>query len=281
MKASTAFIALAGLLAAGSAKGQTLLCDSLEPADKARITELFARLKPYECCDDTFAKCLAAPKPCPMVVRQADSLCRMASYGKEVPKLEEAYQRRKKSMTGQPPALTFSLDESARLGEPKAPVTIVVYACTRCPFCRDVILSLHREVTEDNLKGIAKVYLRPFPLKSHEGSTEGALALLAAGAQGRMWDYAVYTYKHFDQFHPSVLADWASFLKLDKAAFEKAMADDKLREVLTELKKEGVRNKVEATPMLFIDGRPYSGDMDSSTLVDVVTEEHQRVTAKK
>jgi protein-disulfide isomerase len=266
---------------AGAARAQAPGCQALEPAEKAMVNELFATLKPYEGCDDTFAKCLAAPKPSPVVLRHANHLCRLAVLGANKAKLEDLYARRKKSMTGTPPTATFALDEAARLGDAQAPVTVVMYACTRCPFCRDLVLALHREVTEDDLKGKVKVYLRPFPLKDHEGSTEGAMALLAAGRLGKLWPYAIYTYKHFAEFHPAVLVDWADFVGLDRAAFEKALADEKLRDALTETKKEGVRNHVEATPTIYIDGRQYVADLEIGSLVDALLEESERVAVAK
>ena len=278
-KASAAIFLALALAFSGAARAQTPTCDGLDGAQKKDLDELFGRLKPYECCSDTFARCLAAKKPCPIVRRLADNLCRMAALGRDKEAVEKAYEQRQRSMTGMHPAVTIALDEAARLGEPNAPVTLVVYACTRCPFCRDLVLALHREVTEDDLKGKVKVYLRPFPLKGHEGSTEGALALLAAARQGKMWPFAVYTYKHFDEFSPDVLADWAEFNKLDRKAFEQAMADPALREQLTEAKKEGLRNHVEATPTLYIDGRQWTGDLELGSVVDALLEEYDRVTA--
>jgi len=258
---------------APAAQAQTPRCDGLEAAEKAAVAELFARLKPYEGCADTFQKCLAAPQPSPLVVRHA------AALGKDLAALEDSYARRRKSMTGTPPSLTFALDEGARLGEARAPVTVVLYVCTRCPFCREVVLALHREVTEDDLEGKVKVYLRPFPLKGHEGSTEGALALTAAGRQGKLWPYALYTFKNFDQFCPAVLADWAGFVGLDRELFEKAMGDETTRAAVTEVKKEGLRNKVEAPPTLFIDGRRYPGDLETGALVDALLEAYERAAS--
>ncbi|HEY3448714.1 MAG TPA: thioredoxin domain-containing protein [Myxococcales bacterium] len=272
---------LAVLLSSTAARAQTPACEALEGEQKKMVDELFAKLKPYECCTDSFAKCLAPQaKSCPVVPRLANNLCRMAALGKDAAGLEKAYENRKKSMTGSHPTRTFVLEDSARLGEASAPVTAVMYACTRCPFCRDLVLALHREVTEDALKGKVKLYLRPFPLKGHEGSTEGALALMAAGKQGKMWPFTVYTYKHFDEFNPVILADWAEFQKLDRPAFEAALADEKVREALTEVKKEGTRNKVEATPTIYIDGRLWSGELETGSIVDALLEEYDRVTRK-
>ena len=50
---------------------------------------------------------------------------------------------------------------------------------------------------------------------------------------------------------------------------------------ISEARKEGIRNKVEATPTLFIDGRRYSYELETPVLVDVLQEEWERVTGAK
>ncbi|MEW6749991.1 MAG: hypothetical protein AB1505_03325 [Candidatus Latescibacterota bacterium] len=47
--------------------------------------------------------------------------------------------------------------------------------------------------------------------------------------------------------------------------------------LLAESKKEGLRNQVDATPALFVNGRRYVGDTDLDELVDVLLEEDERV----
>lgn len=275
MTIRTLWLALAVLTFAGSARAQTELCDGLAADEKKVATELLGRLKPYECCSDTFEKCLASSREkCPIVTRLANSICRSAGLGKDAVAIETFYNKRRTSMQG--PTTAFTLDEAFRVGDAAAPIPVVVYACTRCPFCKDVVLGLHTEVTEDRLRGKVRLYLRPFPLKSHEGSTEGALALMAAASLHKLWPMTVYVYRHFSEFHPDVLADWASFSEMDRSAFEKAVADEKTREALAQVKKEGLRNAVEATPTVFINGKRYSGDLEMGALVDAALEAFER-----
>jgi protein-disulfide isomerase len=65
---------------------------------------------------------------------------------------------------------------------------------------------------------------------------------------------------------------------MDRAAFEQLVDAPATRERLLASKKEGIVNKVEATPTFFIDGRRFAGDLDIDELVDVLEEEHDRVT---
>jgi protein-disulfide isomerase len=263
-----------------SARAQTPACDALEGAEKAAALSLLKRLHPYTCCNDSISACLAAKSPCKAAMRMANGICRLARYGWEEAAIEKAFADRKKSMDPGTSSAGIALEEAAGIGEAGAPVKLVVYACSRCPFCRDMVLGLHREVTEGALKGKGRLFLKPFPLKDHQGATEGDLAIVAAGRMGKLWPFTLYLYNHFDLFHPAVLADWAELTGMDRARFEKLMADPQTREVLAESKKEGLRNKVAATPTIFIDGRLYSYVLDLDEVVDLALEEHERLSER-
>jgi protein-disulfide isomerase len=280
MKPILWFVAATLLAATPATAGLPPRCEALDGDEKALAQQLLGALKGWGCCAEPLATCLAAENPCPASVRQADDLCRQVMLGRERAEIEEALALRRKSLTGGQ-AAGFALEDAARAGDPAAPVTAVIYACTRCPYCRDMVLALHREVTEGELAGKVKLYLRPFPLKGHEGATEGGLALMAAQRLGSLWPYATLLFKRYGEFHPAVLADWAEPAGLDRAAFEKALGEPATRAALTESRKGGLRNKVDATPSVFIGGRKYLYELDSAVLVDVLLEEYERTVSKK
>ena len=64
---------------------------------------------------------------------------------------------------------------------------------------------------------------------------------------------------------------------MGRAQFEAAMADDRTRARLVNSKKEGIVNKVDATPTLFINGRKYVGDLNPKEIIDVVEEEYEQL----
>jgi protein-disulfide isomerase len=273
------FVLLA-LLAPSAAAARTPKCEALPEEKRALADELLSKLHPYDCCDDTLAACLAAPAPCPLATRLADDVCRMVAAGKGGPEIEAALGRRARSMLPLGAPASIAVDPAATVGDPAAPVVMTVYACTRCPFCKIVVPALHREVTKGALKGKARLAFRPFPIRDHAGSTEGGLALLAAARQGKFWPYLLDLYARFDAFDAAKLGERAAALGLSREAFETAMADPALREQLVEAKREGVRNKVTATPTVFLGGRRYHYDLDPEVLVDVLLEEYERVTAR-
>jgi protein-disulfide isomerase len=268
--ASTLACLLAGLARPSAA--QTPTCDGLPAEKKALVQSLFKSLHPYDGCDDTFARCLVQRPPAKVVVRLAEDLCRQAKAGKDGKQLEHALAKRAQSMLPGGPRLSARLDEATSAGDAAAPVTVVAYACTRCPLCKEIVPALHAAVRDGPLAGKVRLYVRPFPLKSHPGSSEGGLALLAAAKLGGFWPFTLLLYQQFDKFTPAVLPEWAAQAGLDRAAFTRILADPKTRDELVASKQEGLRNKVDATPSLFIDGRPYVYEIKVEAILDVLQE---------
>jgi protein-disulfide isomerase len=266
------FLACAVVCLGGASLAETPICDGLPAEKKSLVQALFASLHPYDGCDDTFARCLARRPPSKVVVRLAEDLCRQAKAGKDAKQIEHAFAKRAQSMLPGGPRLTAQLDEATRAGAAEAPVTVVAYACTRCPLCKEIVPALYAAVTDGPLAGKVRLYLRPFPLKSHPGASEGGLALLAAAKLGGFWPFTLLLYRQFDKFTPAILPEWAAKAGLDRAAFERILADPKPRDELVASKQEGLRNKVDSTPSLLIDGRPYLYEVKLEAILDVLQE---------
>jgi len=261
--------------------GQTPTCDGLPAEKKSLVQALFTSLHPYDGCDDTFARCLALRPPSKVVVRLAEDLCRQAKAGKDGKQIEHALAKRAQSMLPGGPHLGARLDEATRAGAATAPVTLVAYACTRCPLCKEIIPALYAATSDGPLAGKVRLYVRPFPLKNHPGASDGGLALLAAAKLGGFWPFTLLLYRQFDRFTPALLPAWAEQAGLDRAAFERIVADPKTRDELVAAKQEGLRNKVEATPALFIDGRPYVYEVKVEPILDVLQEAYDAARAGK
>jgi protein-disulfide isomerase len=254
----------------GRVAAQTKTCDALRSAQREVAQAVLSSQHPYDCCDDTIAACLRKKPVCKLVERLADDVCRRAAAGKSRAEIERELERRAASTMGSKHSI--DLGGAAVAGDPGAKATIVVYACARCPFCARLVPALHQSVTSGRLQGKAKLYLRPFPIRNHANSTVAAMALMAANQLGRFWDMVLYLYSNFDRFDPAKLPDWAASVGLDREKFRALLDDPALREKLAGSKKEGVRNKVEVTPTIFIDGRRYQASLDRETIEDFVEE---------
>jgi protein-disulfide isomerase len=160
-------------------------------------------------------------------------------------------------------------------------VTLVVYACARCPYCSKLVPELYRAASGGPLAGTFRMVFRTFPIRGHAGSTEAGIAFTAAAAQGRFWEYMMLFYARFDSFSVDRLGAWAAEAGCDPAAFAALMADPAIREALVASKKEGLANGVEETPTLFINGRQWVGDLEAVEILDAVAEESDRVQGEQ
>jgi protein-disulfide isomerase len=272
-------IALLPLLWGRLALGQTAACDRLS-GDKSRLAqELLQSQHPYDCCDQSLARCLTKSPPCPLARRLADNLCRRVEAGQEKSAILHALSRRALSMLPGGPKAKLVLENAPMAGDETSPVQLVEFACGRCPFCGQITPKLYQAVSVGPLKGKVRLYLKVFPVRSHEYSKEAGLAFLAAHRLKQFWPFALYAYAHFQDFAPERLGDWAKELGLDPATFSQWQQDTAVREQLVANKKEGILNKVEVTPTFFINGRKYQGDLDWEELLDVLQEEFDRMNS--
>ncbi|MCU0663517.1 MAG: DsbA family protein [Myxococcota bacterium] len=267
-----AALALSLTFLGSAAWAQSKVCDALTPEQQKSKAEVFSKLHPYDGCDETLERCLAQRPPHPVVLRLANDICRQIKLGKARVDIEHALSLRAQSMLPNAKLPTFALDENTAAGDPRAPVRVVVYACARCPFCKVVVAALYKEVTSGSLAGKVRLYFRPFPIKSHIGSLEGGLAMVSAARLGHFWPFTLKMYERYDAFCPKLLPEWAKEVGMDPSAFERELSDPKVREALVASKQEGIRNKVGATPTVFIDGREYLYEMQPEVLIDVLQE---------
>lgn len=252
-------------------------CEKLDPAKKAQATAIMGGIHPHDCCDETLDKCLAKANPSRLVKRLANEVCRLVAAGKDASKIKRAMERRAESMLGTGRKAKIDTSEVAWAGAADAKVSVVGYACARCPFCSKSIPMLHDKVESGDLKGKARFALRPFPLRSHEGSAPAAFGFEAARQLGKFWPLVLKVYAEFKSFAVAKLADWAAALGMAKADFTTKMDDPATRKTVEKAKKEGLRNGVKATPTYFINGKRYTGDLEKPALVDAIHEEFDRV----
>lgn len=265
------------LLWAGAASAQTPACDALAGEPRRLAERILASEHPYDCCDDTIARCLQARPTCALAVRLADTVCRRAAAGQDEVRIRRALSRRARSMVGGGAPAEIDLTAAAVVGPDDAPVTVVVYACARCPYCSVLIPQLHRGLAAGSLGDEVRLAFRVFPIRGHEGSTPAGLGFVAAAEMGAFWPFMLHAYGNFGEFSEARQVDWAAAVGLEREAFAARVADPATREALVAAKKEGLVNRVEETPTFFINGRRWVGDLEAAELLDAIAEEAARV----
>lgn len=100
-----------------------------------------------------------------------------------------------------------------------------------------------------------KVVFKNFPIRSHNYAIKAAMAALAAGQQGKFWQFHDEIFKNYNHLNDQKIEEIATQLGLDKAKFN---ADQKSPVEAARIRQdyeEGIRLGVRGTPTVFINGR--------------------------
>lgn len=150
------------------------------------------------------------------------------------------------------------------LGDPQAPVELAEFADLQCPYCKGFAEDVLPPVIENQVKnGEAKIDFRNFTIISEESVPAGAAAL-AAGEQGRGWQFVELFYRN-QGAEASGYADDPEFLKaVAKAAGVKNLARwnaerAKLTPQVEKTSEEAQKLGFNGTPSFAVQGPGSSG----------------------
>jgi len=100
-----------------------------------------------------------------------------------------------------------------------------------------------------------KVVFKNFPLNSHRFALKAAEAALAAGSQGKFWEFHDRLFENYNRLNDQKIREIALSLNLDEAAFEKKMKDPAIEMKIRQDIIDGNAAGVNSTPTVFINGR--------------------------
>jgi protein-disulfide isomerase len=142
-------------------------------------------------------------------------------------------------------------------GDARAPVTIVAFSDFECPFCAKAEATLR--ALEDEYRGKVRIVFRSQPLPFHEHAKLAARAALAAGEQGKFWEYHDALFAHQRDLDRAALERYATDLGLDLARFRAALDADRTGALVDADVAEATRLGVAGTPTFFVNGRRIIG----------------------
>ncbi len=157
-----------------------------------------------------------------------------------------------------PPADTtpkqIPVGSSFSTGPEKAAVTIVEFSDLQCPYCSQFAPTL------DSLSHVypndVRVVFKHFPLSFHPQARPAAAAAIAAGRQGKFFEFRYKVAPHFRDLKDSLYLAVAKDIGLDLERFKKDMAlSPEVSKLLDEDTELGRKIGVEGTPTIFINGR--------------------------
>jgi len=103
--------------------------------------------------------------------------------------------------------------------------------------------------------GKVKLVFKNFPLRNHAQAKPAALAALAAGEQGKFWEYHDKVFENYKALNENVFQEIARELGLNMKAFNAARRKPELAAAVNRDMQEGGRAGVRGTPTVFVNGR--------------------------
>ena len=97
--------------------------------------------------------------------------------------------------------------------------------------------------------------IKHFPLSRHQLADDGALAALAAGNQGKFWEFHSQLLEHHDSLDEDKILEIAVQLGLDMEKFGQDRVSADLQRIVQEDVANGRQIGVRGTPTVFLNGK--------------------------
>jgi protein-disulfide isomerase len=153
-------------------------------------------------------------------------------------------------------------------GDPRAPVTVVVFSDFQCPFCARVEPTLRQ--VEQAYGPKVRIAWKHKPLPFHPNAMPAALAAEAARQQGKFWPMHDKMFAAQQELSPAAYERWARELGLDVARFKAASASDQLKARIQEDDQLASRLGIDGTPTMAVNGELVVGAVPFESLKAVI-----------
>jgi protein-disulfide isomerase len=166
-------------------------------------------------------------------------------------------------------------EESPVWGDPRAPVTMILFADFQCPHSA----RLHRELKQIQQQfgpGRLRVVFKNFPMASHKQARLAAEASLAAQAQGKFWPYYDLLFQSQGDLSRRLMVDLARRLGLDLDRFVRELDAHTWAPRVEADIDLAVRFGAVGTPTLYVNGRYYNGFRTAEQLRELMVGELRR-----
>ena len=170
------------------------------------------------------------------------------------------------------PVVVAALDPAR--GPASAPIQLVEFSDFECPYCRQLEPVLKRLL--DKYGDRIRLVWKDFPLPIHNQARGAAEAARCAGDQGRFWEYHDLLFANQQSLTPNDLKRHAGTVKLDLDRFAACLEGGMYRAAIAADLEEGTRQGIEATPTVFINGRPVIGAQPFEAYDTVIEQELSR-----
>ncbi|MGD9310993.1 MAG: thioredoxin domain-containing protein [Desulfosarcina sp.] len=97
--------------------------------------------------------------------------------------------------------------------------------------------------------------IKHFPLSKHKFAHQGAMAALAAGKQGKFWEFHGQLLENHDAVSEEKIEQIAAGLELDMARFDQDRRSESSKQLIREDIENGRSIGIKGTPSVFLNGK--------------------------
>ena len=166
-----------------------------------------------------------------------------------------------------PVAIDVRPDDPVR-GNPRAPVTIVLFSDFQCPFCARVGPTL--EEAQRTYGDKVRIVWKHQPLGFHPNALPAAKAAEAAREQGKFWQMHDRLFASQRELSPDAYDRFARELGLDLRRFQESIRSGKGQARIEDDQRLAARIGAQATPTMFVNGEKVEGAVPFATLKSVI-----------
>jgi protein-disulfide isomerase len=143
-------------------------------------------------------------------------------------------------------------------------VVLVEYGDYQCPICREV----HKMIQEIQKQIPLCFVFRHFPqTQIHPHAQKAAESAETAAAQNKFWQMHNALFEHQSDLNDGYLLEYADIIQLDIDRFLRDMTNHIHAERVLQNLQEGIRDRINSTPALFINGIRYQNSWNTQRLL--------------
>jgi protein-disulfide isomerase len=119
-----------------------------------------------------------------------------------------------------------------------------------------------------------------FPIRSHKFAFKAAVAALAAGRQGKFWEFHDALYKNYNRLNEQKINAIAEQLQLNQTGFKEHQKNPNIIAQIRQDYEEGIRLGIRGVPTVFVNGRKMR-DRSIKSLEAIIDGELEKSKAAK
>ncbi len=160
--------------------------------------------------------------------------------------------------------LTQEVDNSGvgvgfAIGDPNAPLTLVVYSDFSCPHCHDLAKVIEQLIEDYVRLGTLRIVYKPISFVYPPASRPAAQAAICAGQQGKFWEmhnyiWALYESSGVGAYTQRQLAAGAESIGLDMQAFNSCFISAQTSILVDSVLEEASQRGINGTPKMYLNG---------------------------